>query len=218
MARMTGFIFQDEYLERLAKLSDQEVGRLVRALAVYHATGETQELAGREGIAFDFIKVDIDRNDRRYEAKCETNRSNRAGTSTTDNDRERPSTDGNETPQIELELELKEKELKEKVKRESRRFTPPTREEVAAYIAEKGYRVDPDRWMAYYESNGWKVGRNPMKDWKAAVVTWARNGIDAKQPAKAASQAQYSQRTYEERKPTQMPEWLADMMAEEAAQ
>ena len=61
MAKLTGFIFQDGYLEPLAKLSDQELGRLVRALAKYHMTGEEQELAGRESIAYDFIKADIDR-------------------------------------------------------------------------------------------------------------------------------------------------------------
>ena len=96
MARMTGFVFQDEYLERLAKLSDQELGRLVRALATYHATGEEQELAGRESIAYDFIKADIDRIDDHYEAKCETNRNNRQRSSTVDNDRQRSSTDGDE--------------------------------------------------------------------------------------------------------------------------
>ena len=95
MARMTGFVFQDEYLERLAKLSDQEVGRLVRALAEYHATGKEQELAGREGVAFDFIKVDIDRIDQKYEARCETNKNNRQQTVTNDNDRQRSSTNGN---------------------------------------------------------------------------------------------------------------------------
>lgn len=71
MARMTGFVFQDEYLERLAKLSDQEVGRLVRSLAQYHATGNEPELTGRESVAFDFIKVDIDRADKSYQAKCQ---------------------------------------------------------------------------------------------------------------------------------------------------
>ena len=92
MAKMTGFIFQDEYLERLAKLSDQELGRLVRALAIYHATGEQQELAGRESIAYDFIKVDIDRIDEKYAAKCDTNRNNRQRSSTIDNDRQQSST------------------------------------------------------------------------------------------------------------------------------
>ena len=52
------------------------------------------------------------------------------------------------------------------------RFTPPTVDEVKAYCAEKGYAVDPSRFVDYYTSNGWKVGKNPMKDWKAAVRTW----------------------------------------------
>lgn len=53
-----------------------------------------------------------------------------------------------------------------------KRFSPPTREEVAAYCRERGNGINPDRFIAYYESNGWKVGRNPMKDWRAAVRNW----------------------------------------------
>ena len=52
------------------------------------------------------------------------------------------------------------------------RFTPPSVEEVAAYCAEKGYDIDAERFVAFYESKGWKVGRTPMKSWKAACVTW----------------------------------------------
>ena len=54
------------------------------------------------------------------------------------------------------------------------RFQKPTFEEVKTYIEENGYTsVDPDRFYAYYEANGWKVGRNSMKDFKAAVRMWA---------------------------------------------
>lgn len=60
-------------------------------------------------------------------------------------------------------------------KRARARFTPPTPEDVRGYCLENGYRVDADRFVAYYESNGWRVGRNPMKDWKAAVRNWAHN-------------------------------------------
>lgn len=55
------------------------------------------------------------------------------------------------------------------------RFTPPTVEEVRAYCEERGNAVDPERFVDYYSSNGWKVGRNAMKDWKAAVRTWERD-------------------------------------------
>jgi hypothetical protein len=55
------------------------------------------------------------------------------------------------------------------------KFAPPTLEEVKEHIRSKGYSVDPERWFAFYESNGWRVGKNPMKNWKAAVVTWTKN-------------------------------------------
>ena len=51
-------------------------------------------------------------------------------------------------------------------------FITPTVDEVYAYITRMGYHIDADRFHAYYESNGWMVGRNKMKDWKAACRTW----------------------------------------------
>lgn len=64
------------YRKKLAKLSDQEVGRLFRALLEYSEFGETKELTGRESVAFDFIADDIDRAKSAYEEKCEKNRQN----------------------------------------------------------------------------------------------------------------------------------------------
>ena len=55
----------------------------------------------------------------------------------------------------------------------------PTLEEVQAYIAEKGYSVDAESFIAFYESNGWKVGKNPMKSWRAALVTWQKRNVNA---------------------------------------
>lgn len=52
------------------------------------------------------------------------------------------------------------------------RFTPPTLEEVQAYCKERNKGVNAEKWFNYYTANGWKVGKNPMKDWKAAVRTW----------------------------------------------
>jgi hypothetical protein len=56
-----------------------------------------------------------------------------------------------------------------------KKFVRPTIKEVEDYIKEKGYNIDAERFVAYYESNGWKVGKNKMKDWKMAVVTWSKN-------------------------------------------
>ena len=105
---MTGFICQDEYLAKCAKLSDQEVGRLFRALMQYHATGIEPELAGRESIAFDFIRDDIDKAEKAYAAKCEKNRQNRLITN--DNERGRTITNVDERAQ---NINIKDKEKEE---------------------------------------------------------------------------------------------------------
>lgn len=52
------------------------------------------------------------------------------------------------------------------------RFSPPTVDAVAEYVREKGYHVNADRFVAFYQQKGWMIGKNHMKDWKAAVRTW----------------------------------------------
>jgi hypothetical protein len=54
-------------------------------------------------------------------------------------------------------------------------FRPPTLDEVKAYCLERGNRVDPETFRDFYEAKGWKVGAQPMKDWKAAVRTWEKS-------------------------------------------
>lgn len=54
------------------------------------------------------------------------------------------------------------------------RFTKPTLEEIIAYCEEQGNNVDPQAFFDFYESKGWRVGNQPMKDWKACVRTWER--------------------------------------------
>lgn len=82
--------------------------------------------------------------------------------------------------------EKKEKEEEGKGNKENEtraRFISPSVEEVAAYCQERGNQVDPQRFVDYYTANGWRVGKNPMKDWKAAVRTWEKNGYDSSKPS-----------------------------------
>lgn len=57
----------------------------------------------------------------------------------------------------------------------TKKFTPPTVEEVRAYCIERMNSVDAERFVDYYSANGWMIGKNPMKDWKAAVRSWEKN-------------------------------------------
>jgi len=62
------------------------------------------------------------------------------------------------------------------------RFSPPALADVLAYCTERGNRVNPQSWLDHYTSNGWKVGRNAMQDWKAAVRNWEKNSYGSTAP------------------------------------
>ena len=79
------------------------------------------------------------------------------------------------------------------------RFIPPTIQEIRTFCEENGLVIDVDRFVDYYQSNGWKVGRNQMKDWKATVRNWARDDQKKKDPVKQVKRVvaqQYEQRDY----------------------
>ena len=59
-------------------------------------------------------------------------------------------------------------------KKKSQRFTKPTLEEVRTYCNERKNGISPNKFIDFYDANGWKVGKNPMRDWKATVRYWER--------------------------------------------
>jgi len=90
-------------------------------------------------------------------------------------------------PEKEIKKEIKkkkEKEIKKKKekKKEKEKFSPPTinniKEYLKEYLKEKDIGIDVELFFDYYESNGWMVGNNKMKDWKATVRNWARRQKD----------------------------------------
>ena len=78
-------------------------------------------------------------------------------------------------------IDIKEKNIK---KEKPKKFIPPTLEEVVSYCQERGNNINPQKFVDYYQSNGWKVGKNSMKDWKASVRTWEGNNFNNKAPPK----------------------------------
>ena len=68
--------------------------------------------------------------------------------------------------------EYQEREEKKEVNNNKGRFVKPTVEEVRAYCQERNNGIDAQQFVDYYESKGWLIGKNHMKDWKASVRTW----------------------------------------------
>lgn len=179
------FCAYHSYIKQCKGLSDSELGRLFRALLEYSASGKVPELNGRESVAFDFMSANIDRDAESYKDTCNRNRENISKRY----DRIRSNTIVYETYQEKEEEKEKEELLKKDISNEiskkstrQKKFVPPTVEEVAAYCMERKNKVDAAYFVDHYTSNGWKVGKQNMKDWKAAVRTWEKNGYN--QPSK----------------------------------
>jgi len=74
---------------------------------------------------------------------------------------------------------------------QKKKFTPPTVDEIKEYCKEQNYtNVDAEKWLAFYESNGFKVGRLPMKSWKASVRYWSKNDFNSGNKKSAVKKSQ----------------------------
>jgi hypothetical protein len=201
MMAKPGVMFYFDIRPCIKRLDAMEKGRLFEAILDYGEFGIVPELDGALGVAWDFIQPKLDRDSGRYDRQVEqrqyavyvreakkkeetpmpfdvwkhefSNEGNRAVSAdigryptTTSNPNLQPT-----TPTCNLQPTTDNNKGADKPPNRHR-FTPPTVDEVKAYCIEKSYSVDPQRFVDYYTSNGWKVGKNSMKDWKAAVRTW----------------------------------------------
>lgn len=159
--------------------SAAEVGRLVLAMIKYKSSGAVPEFSGSEKFIWPAIKRDIDVDNEFAETKRK-NAKNRAEQieatqSKVKQDEARPS----KTEQS-AQVKVKDNNPHTPLQGDegvpvSKRFVPPTPEEVNAYCRERNNGIDGSEFCDFYTSKGWKVGKNPMKDWKAAVRTWERS-------------------------------------------
>lgn len=154
-----------DWTETTTDLDQAQKGNLIDAIVDYASERRNYdqilaELTGVERVAFRFMKGQVDRNDEISAARS------RAGS----NKQEQKATNSNKQEQTTT------KPAKEPVKR----FVPPTLEEVAAYCRSRQNNVDPEQFIAFYESKGWKVGSQPMKSWQACIITWEKRDREVK--------------------------------------
>ena len=166
------------YLKSVEPLNDAERGRLFTACLTYSMTGAEPDLRGNERFVWPTIREQIDRDTKKYSDFCKKQQENIRkrwyptvydGTSGIPDD-----TKHTKEKEKEKENILSSPNVEDSIARTParKRFTPPTLAEVTAYCRERQNAVDPQRFIDHYTANGWKVGKNSMKDWKAAVRTW----------------------------------------------
>lgn len=186
MADKDTFIMYTEYLRHVKKLSMEQRGALFTAILCYTAGESVPELDPATDMIFGVIQERIDRDTALYLEKVEKRReagklggrpkANASDENQTKAKKANGFSEKQNNPDNDNVLDnvpVIKKESKEK----SSRFSPPTRQEVLEYCKEKRIEsFDVERFVDYYTSNGWMVGKNRMKDWKATVRNWARQG------------------------------------------
>lgn len=178
-------------------LSDSEAGRLLKALLAYINDQEVT-VSGQERLVYSMMQTQIDRDTVSYQAFTDKQRENgkkggRPKNPTVSNENPKnPSlyieTQKSQEEEKEKDKDEEEEEDKTKTKKKtvgaSPRFTPPTVDEVRDYCDERHNNVNAERFVDFYESKGWRVGSQPMKDWRAAVRTWENRDDRPGQPEK----------------------------------
>lgn len=206
------FVLTTRYYRQIQRLTMEQRGLLLTAIMM-HESGDDllPEMDGATAMAYDFIAADLDENREKYEEQCRKNAENAAKKATA-TDRKRPLPTASETQRplptasepernaLDSDSECDsdfENDIEPEKKRENRekkpRFSPPSLDQVAEECKAKGYTFDPEHFISYYESNGWKVGRNPMKDWKAAARNWqSRENKETPKPEKPPDRNKYT--------------------------
>lgn len=214
MDKKNSFVMYTDYIEHINLLDMEQRGYLLTAIMNYASSVPLPKMDGMTQMAFSFIKVQMDRDNEKYQSIVEKRResgklggrpqekanglSEKAkkanGFSEKQTKAKKPDNDNVNDNVNDNDTVIK----KESVEKSSR-FSAPTRQDVAEYCKEKGYiDFDVERFIDYYTSNGWMVGKNKMKDWKATVRNWARQGRATKpNNTKGNRFTNFEQRSYD---------------------
>ena len=176
-----------EVLQITRKFTDAQFGALIRAVFSYRFGGE--EYSGDDmaiDVAFQTIANQVDR----LKEYSEINAKNAAGSESKQGGAECSEMQGNHPPilsnpiqSVPIQSDPVEDTGAQSVKPSARtRFSPPSVQEIEEYCREKGFLLDAERFVDYYASIGWRVGKNPMKDWRAAVRTWVKKDTPKPEP------------------------------------
>lgn len=202
-----GFMLYHSDLHNIETLKPEDFKELLLSLLHYSESGEILKLNDSVKIAFCFMSDKIARDQKKYELKCEQNRiKGRKSASlrkTAVNNSQPQSTTVDHSQQLQLTETVSETgtatdAVKENAKH-TKRFIPPTLQQVIEYCHEKGFTIDAERFIDYYESIGWMVGNKRMVDWKAKLRNWAKGDNDhasRKRKCKTVLEQQYTQRDY----------------------
>ena len=187
MADKKSFVMYESWGAAIEKMNNEQAGELIKAIYAFQKNPDVVPEDPAIAFVFEIIKQKLEEDNKRYEEVC-------AARSEGGKKGGRPKANASDKKQMVSEESKKSKCFSEKAKKadndneydndlkentlegvKEKRFAPPTPENVRGYCREMGYaNVDAERFVDFYAAKDWMIGKNRMKDWKAAVRNWAR--------------------------------------------
>ena len=165
------FLLYCDIIHTVEQLTDEQAGDLFRHILRYVNDQDPQSDSVITKIAFEPIKQALKRDLDKYKSICERNSDNaKKRWDATASDRI-PKHTKNADIDIDIDIDI-DKDIKV-----NKGFVKPSIVEIKTYMIEIGMTDVSEKWFDYYESNGWLVGKNKMKNWKAAIRTWKNNNL-----------------------------------------
>lgn len=154
------FIIHTEWIE---DLPEEYKTKFLMYIYNYGSRGDKPDLEGLEKTLWKKIERRIDEDQVKWESvKVKRSESGKRGAANRWS--KEPVIEDHDADAIQYQMEME--------KKPSRKFKKPTVEEILEYCRERNNTINAQHFYDYYEANGWKVGKNSMKDWKATIRTW----------------------------------------------
>jgi len=200
------FLYYTDWAEAMLSLPDDLRLKIDDAIKRYVLYGEEPDDNYVKYSMYSMMRIKIEKDTEAYAERCKaiSEARSEAGKNHKGNQYTRFKMEQMEQmEQMELDTDtvtdtnkpLQRKTLLTESKKESTKrtaFVPPSLDEISAYISEKGYSVDAERFFNFYESKGWMVGKTKMKKWKNAVANWEK---DEKEKSSAKKERATPQQT-----------------------
>ena len=183
------FLLYTDQSVPLEKLSNEQKGKLLQAMFDWQLGKPVTFDDPIVDVVFSFFEQTFKRDEEKYAAKCEKARESvrkrwntkvNEPVQTDTNVYERIQDDTNHTNSNSTSNSNSDKkkniskEKPDQYEPKTTRFTPPTVEEVRAFCDSRQNGIDAERFVSFYASKGWMIGKNKMKDWKQAIYTWEK--------------------------------------------
>lgn len=163
------FLLYCDLIHTVEQLTDEQAGDLFKHILRYVNDQQPQTENVITRIAFEPIKQSLKRDLQKYEDIRKRNQDNaRKRWDATASDRIPNDTKNADSVSVSGSGSVTGK-------KEIKGFVKPTIEQLKEYMKEQGMNDIAENWLNHYEANGWMVGKNKMKDWKASVRTWKTN-------------------------------------------